>query len=45
MARELGERKYNVSIPLFDILHPLWELYYNLRMRLSSKEMYMRRKV
>lgn len=45
IARELGERKYNVSIPLFDILHPLWELYYNLRMRLSSKEMYMRRKV
>ena len=45
VARELGERKYNVSIPLFDILHPLWELYYSLRMRLSSKEMHMRRKV
>ncbi len=45
MARELDERRYNVSIPLFDILHPLWELYYNIRMRLTSKEMHMRRKV
>ena len=45
IARELGERRYNVSIPLFDILHPLWELYYNLSVRLSSKDMHMRRKV
>ena len=45
VARELSERRYNVSIPLFDILHPLWELYFALRMRLSSKDMHMRRKV
>ena len=45
VARELGERRYNVSIPLLDIIHPLWELYFALRMRLSSKDMHMRRKV
>ena len=45
VARELSERRYNVSIPLFDILHPLWELYFAIRMRLSSKDMHMRRKV
>ena len=44
-ARELDERRYNVSILLFDILHPLWELYFALRMRLSPKDMHMRRKV
>ena len=44
VARELNERKYNVSIPLFDILHPLWELYYNIRMRFTSKEMHLRHK-
>ena len=44
IARELGERRYNVSLPLFDILHPSWELFYNLRMRLSSKDMHMRKK-
>ena len=43
LARELNERRYNVSLPLFDILHPLWELFYNLRMRLSSKRMHLRK--
>ena len=45
VARELDERRYNVSIPLMDVLHPLWELYYTLSMRLTSKAMHMRRKV
>jgi glycosyltransferase involved in cell wall biosynthesis len=44
IASELGERRYNLSLPLFDILHPSWELFYNLRMRLSSKDMHMRKK-
>ena len=43
LANELNERRYNVSLPLFDIIHPLCELFYNLRMRLSSKRMHMRK--
>ena len=45
IAREFGERRYNVSLPLFDLIRPYWELYFRLRLCLSSKDMFMRRKV
>ena len=45
IARELGERRYNVSLPLFDLIRPCWELYFRLHLRFSSKDMYKRRKV
>ncbi|MBQ1178417.1 MAG: glycosyltransferase [Bacteroidaceae bacterium] len=45
VGRELGERKYNVSIPLLDLIRPWWELYFRLRLCLTSKDMHMRRKV
>ena len=44
-AQELGERRYNVSTLLFDIIHPCWELYFRLCLRLMPKDMHMRRKV
>lgn len=44
-ARDLGERRYNVSLVLFDLIQPCWELYFRLRLRLMPKEMHMRRKV
>ena len=45
VASDLGERQYNVSLPLMDLLHPCWELYFRLRLCLTSKDMHMRRKV
>ena len=44
-ARDLGERRYNVSLPLFDLLQPLWELYFRLRLLCSTKRAYMRNKI
>lgn len=44
-AHDLGERRYNVSLVLFDLIQPCWELYFRLRLRLMPKDMYMRRKV
>ena len=44
-ARDLGERRYNVSLPLFDLIQPCWELYFRLRLRLMPKDMHLRRKV
>ena len=45
VAGDLGERQYNVSLPLMDLLHPCWKLYFRLRLCLTSKDMHMRRKV
>ena len=44
-AQLFGERRYNVSLPLFDLLHPCWELSYRLITLLTSKDAHMRRKV
>lgn len=44
-ARDLGERRYNVSIPLFDVLQPLWSLYFRMRLLFGSKRPYMRNKI
>ena len=44
-ARDLGERRYNVSLPLFDLVQPVWELYFRLRLLCSSKRAYMRNKL
>lgn len=44
-SRDLGERRYNVSLALFDLIQPCWELYFRLRLRLMPKDMHMRRKV
>lgn len=44
-SRELNERRYNVSLLLFDIIRPIWELFYRLRLRIMPKDMHFRRKV
>lgn len=44
-ARDLDERRYLLSLPLFEILHPWWEAYFRLCLLFSSKQPYMRRKV
>ena len=44
-ARDLGERKYNISVALFDIIQPCWELFFRLCLWISPKGMHMRRKV
>ena len=44
-ARNLGERRYNVSLVLFDLIHPCWELYFHLRLWVMPKDMHLRRKV
>ena len=44
-ARDLGERRYNVSLPLFDLLHPLWEIYFRVRLICSSKRAHLRNKI
>lgn len=40
-----GERRYNISLPLFALLHPCWELYLRLNLVFSSKRTFLRRKV
>ena len=35
----------NVSLPLFDLMHPLWELYFSLRLLCSSKRAHLRNKI
>lgn len=45
IARNLGERRYNVSLPLFDFIRPCWELYFRLRLWIMPKDMHLRRKV
>lgn len=42
---DLGERRYNVSLPLFDLLHPLWELYLRVRLSFVPKRAYLRSKI
>ena len=44
-ANDLGERRYNVSILLYDIIQPCWELYLRLYLLIMPKDMHMRRKV
>lgn len=44
-AHDLNERYYNVSLPLFDLMHPLWELYFSLRLLCSSKRAHLRNKI
>ena len=44
-ARDLGERKYNISVVLFDIIQPIWELFFGLCLWLTPKSMHLRRKV
>lgn len=44
-ACDLDERRYLLSLPLFEILHPWWEAYFRLCLLFSSKQAYMRRKV
>lgn len=44
-AQTFGERRYNVTLPLFDVLHLCWELYFRLLMLFTSKETHLRRKV
>ena len=44
-SSELGERHYNVSLTLFDLLQPLWELYFHLRIIFVPKRTYLRAKI
>lgn len=44
-ACDLGERKYNISVALFDIIQPCWELVLRLCLWFTPKGMHMRRKV
>lgn len=44
-SRALGERLYNVSLPLFDIIQPCWEFFFSIQLLLSSKRAHLRRKV
>lgn len=39
------ERRYNVFLPLFDILYPCWEFYFRLVHVFASRQPHMRRKV
>ena len=45
MAKVLGERRYNVSLPLMDLLQPFWELYFRLRLKMTSKRAFLRSKI
>ena len=44
-ARDLGERRYNVSLPLFDLIQPMWEFYFRLRLMFGSKRAHVRNKI
>lgn len=44
-AQDLGERRYNVSLPLFDCIQPWWEFYFRLHLLFASKRAHLRRKV
>ena len=43
VASDLDERRYNVSLPLFDLLQPLWEIYFRVRLLFTSKRAFLRR--
>ena len=45
MAKVLGERRYNVSLPLMDLIQPFWELYFRLRLIMTSKRAFLRSKI
>ena len=45
LAKDLGERKYNVSLPLMDLMQPCWELYFRLRLMVTSKRAFLRSKI
>ena len=42
-AQDLGERKYNISLLLFDIIQPCWELFFRLCLWLTPKNMHLRK--
>ena len=42
-AQDLGERRYNVSLLLFDIIQPFWELFFRVALRLTPKSMHLRK--
>lgn len=42
-AQDLDERKYNVSLLLFDIIQPCWELFFRVALRLTPKSMHLRK--
>lgn len=44
-SRDLGERRYLLSLPLMELLYPCWEIFFRLRLTLSSKRAHLRRKV
>ena len=44
-TRDLDERRYNVSLPFFDLAQPLWELYFRLYLLCSTKQAHMRNKL
>lgn len=44
-TRELNERRYLFSLPIFEILHPWWELYIRLHLLFTSKRVHLRHKV
>lgn len=43
-ASDLNERRYNVSILLFDLIRPCWEIYFRLCLWIMPKDMHMRKK-
>ena len=44
-SRNLEERRYHLSLPLMELLYPCWEIFFRLRLALSSKRAHLRRKV
>lgn len=44
-ARDLEERSYNVSHPFFDLMYPLWEFYFHIRLLCTSKRTHLRNKI
>ena len=45
ITKDLGERRYNVSLPLMDFIQPFWELYFHLRLKVTSKRTFLRSKI
>ena len=43
IAQDLGERRYNVSLLLFDIMQPCWELFIRLCLWFTPKSMHLRK--
>lgn len=45
ISRDLGERRYLLSLPLLEILQPCWELYFRVCLLLTSKQAHLRTKI